>query len=94
MICLITLTYNSEKILPFFLRHYSKFCDKMIFYDNESTDNTASIINSFPNTEVRTFTTNNELNEAAFLEIKNNAWKENRDYDWQIVVDCDEFLHH
>ncbi len=94
MICLLTLTYNEEKILPFFLQHYSKFCDKMIFYDNESTDDTVSIINSFPNTEVITYKTGNQLSESGFIGIKNNSWKINRGYDWQIVVDCDEFLHH
>mgnify|MGYP000701398893 CR=1 FL=1 len=28
--------WNEEKMLDFYLRHYSKFCDKIVFFDNES----------------------------------------------------------
>lgn len=88
--------WNEEKILPYFIKHYSQFCDKMIFYDNESTDLSALIINSHPKTELRSYSTNNTLDDTVHVNIKERAIieakKEGADY--AIVVDCDEFLYH
>ncbi len=38
---------NEELIMPHLLNYYSQFCQKITFYDNESTDNTLNIINNF-----------------------------------------------
>lgn len=83
-------------MLPYFLKHYSKFCDLMTFYDDNSTDNSVSIIKSFPNTEVlpQYDTPNDRFDDQHMLNLKNNAWKKDRDFDWVIVVDVDEFLYH
>ena len=90
-----TLCWNEEKILPFVLKYYSEYCDKMVFYDNQSTDNSHQIINSFKNTEIKTFATNNQLHDGIQLELKNNVWKESRGIaDWVIVCDTDEMLYH
>lgn len=90
-----TICWNEEMILPFVLRYYSKFCNKMVFMDNESTDSSHEIIKSFDNTEIRTFKTNNQINDAAYLDIKNNIWKESRGIaDWIIICDTDEILYH
>jgi hypothetical protein len=40
--------------------------------------------------EVRTFSTNNQLDDVAYLNIKNNCWKGNN--GWVIIADCDELL--
>lgn len=90
-----TLCWNEEKILPFVLDYYSKFCEKMVIMDNESDDNSHSIIQSYPNAEVRTYSSNGEIRDDIYLEIKNNVWKENRGKaDWVIVCDTDEILFH
>lgn len=94
---LTTICYNEEKILPYFLSHYSKFVDQIIIYDNESTDGTLDILNNTCTDKVKVITnkTNNEISDLRYLEIKNNSWKENREeYDWQIIVDIDEFIYH
>ena len=46
------LCYNEEYILPHLINYYSKFCDKITFLDNKSTDKSIEIINSFPNTSI------------------------------------------
>jgi glycosyltransferase involved in cell wall biosynthesis len=38
--------FNEERFLPYFLRHYSTFCDKIFIFDNCSTDKSKEIIKS------------------------------------------------
>lgn len=91
---LITVCWNEEKILPYFISHYESMCDKIIVYDNESTDSSAAIVQSHPKCELRTYSTGNKLSDQAYLDIKNNAWKEFKSVaDWIIIVDTDEFLN-
>ena len=86
---------NEELILPHLLNYYSKFCQKITFYDNESTDNTVNIINQFNEceTEIITYSTNGEIRDDVYVEIKNSCWKGN-DVDFVIIIDSDEFLYH
>jgi len=90
-----SLCWNEEIILPFTLDYYSKFCQKIIIYDNESDDNSHSIIKSYENSEIRTYSSNCEIRDDIYVEIKNNVWKESRGKaDWVIVCDTDEILYH
>src|SRR6516165_10860911 len=95
VIHLYALAWNEEVIMPYFLRYYSDFCDKIVIYDNESTDKTVEIVNSFPNTEIRSWNSNNQIDDHLYLRVKNNCYKESRGIaDWVIVGDADEFLFH
>lgn len=92
-VTIITLDYNEELILPYFIRHYrGNFPNCKIFvFDNESTDNTAKIARQY-GCEVITYHTDNQLNDLKYLEIKNHAWKTPEANDgWVFVVDTDEF---
>lgn len=90
-----SLCWNEEKILPFVLDYYAPFCEKMVIMDNESDDNSQSIIRSHPNAEMRSYSSNGEIRDDIYLEIKNNIWKESRGKaDWVIVCDTDEILYH
>jgi glycosyltransferase involved in cell wall biosynthesis len=91
---LYSIAWNEEKIMPYFMKYYSSFCEKIVIYDNESTDKTPDIVKSY-NGEVRSWGSNNQVNDLMYLDIKNNAYKESRDIaDWVIVCDTDEFLYH
>jgi glycosyltransferase involved in cell wall biosynthesis len=92
---LYTITYNEEKILPFFLDHYSNFCDIINVYDNMSTDKTLEILNNFDRCKINIipYDTNSKLDDSVYLDIKNNCWK-NSSADYTIIVDADEFLYH
>lgn len=87
------INYNDSFYIPFFHKHYSKFCEKIIMYDQRSTDNSREIAQSL-GIEVRLFG-NNELNDQNYLNVKNNCWKECRGkaIDYVIVVDVDEFVN-
>lgn len=87
--------WNEEKMLDFYLRHYSQFCDKIIFFDNESDDRSHEIINSYPNTEIRTYSTGGTFNDYKHLNLKHGAIEEARgNCDYVIISDCDEFIYH
>jgi hypothetical protein len=89
------LCKNEEMILPHLLNHYSQFCEKITFFDNESTDNSRSIINDFDKckTVIVDNKTNGVIRDDIYLDIKNNCWKADN-VDLVIVADADEFLYH
>jgi glycosyltransferase involved in cell wall biosynthesis len=92
-ICVITICYNEEVILPFFIRHYERFVDRMIFYDGGSTDRTREIIAACPIAERRELDTGGRIDDGANVRVKNTAYRD-IDADWFIVVDSDELLSH
>jgi len=98
MIWLYTQCYNEEYMLPFFLRHYETFVDRMIFYDAHSEDTTQELILAHPKAELREPpypSLVKELDDNLSVEFANQQYKEARGKaDWVIWVDIDEFLHH
>jgi glycosyltransferase involved in cell wall biosynthesis len=89
------LCYNEANILPHLLRHYLSFCEKVTIIDNNSTDNSVEIVNSFPNTQILEYNSNKELRDDIYIQIKNNVWKNSKNIaDYVIVGDADEFLYH
>jgi glycosyltransferase involved in cell wall biosynthesis len=86
-----TICHNEEKILPYFLRHYTRFAD-VIIYDNFSTDRSREIAASF-GARIIDFDSNNQLRDDLQIEIKDNCWKGSK-ADWVIVGDTDEFVYH
>lgn len=90
-----SLCWNEEKILPFVLDYYSSFCGKLLIMDNESDDNSISIIESYKNAQVESYSSKDEIRDDLYLEIKNNIWKQSKGKaDWVIVCDIDEILYH
>jgi hypothetical protein len=87
------ICYNEEALLPYYLRHYSAFCDKITIYDNQSTDRSVEICKANPKVEVISYDTGNEIRDDIYLQIKNNCWK-NCGADWVIVGDIDELVYH
>ena len=89
------LAYNEEIILPHFIEHYKKFCDKIVIYDNMSTDNTKQIALDNGCEVVSWEAPGGGLNDQCYLDIKSNCYKADRnDYDWVITVDSDELYSH
>ena len=78
--------------MPFTIAHYrERFPDcTIIIYDNFSTDSTRDIAIKL-GCEVRTFWTNNRLSDQAFIDVKNNCWKDAKT-KWVIVCDTDELI--
>lgn len=83
------LTWNESDIIGLVIKHYLKFCSKIIILDNHSSDNTCQIAESM-GCEVRKFGTQ-FFDDAQNMKVKNNCWK-GSDADWVIVCDADEVL--
>lgn len=89
------LCYNEMLLMPYIIDYWKRYVDKVIVYDNESTDGSKEFLKQFDWIEVRTYVSNNELNDAIYLDIKNNVWKEAKqnNVDFVIVSDFDEVLY-
>lgn len=85
------ICYNEEILLPYFLRHYGQFCDRIVIYDNYSTDRSEEICRSDPKVEIIKYDSGGQVRDDIYLQIKNNCWKGST-ADWVIVCDIDEFV--
>ena len=90
-ISVYTVCFNEELMLPHFLNHYSAIANKIVIYDNQSTDSSTSLALTYPNVEIRSFDTNGIFSEPALMSIRESCWK-NDNADYVIVCDVDEFL--
>ena len=93
---------NEEKMLPYFLRHYEAFCEKIFLRIQPSTDKTLEIAKAHPKVTIIKYKTefgggSNSYNIMDMQEVRNNDWKKystSENCDWVIIADCDEFLYH
>jgi hypothetical protein len=98
----ITLAKNERIIMPFFLRHYERFADEIIVFDNQSTDGTRDIIQCCPKTRLVDYNTGGLLYDSIHGQIKNDVYRNVGQYalkpplkaDWFVIVDADEMLVH
>jgi len=81
------IAFQEAEIIPYSIRHYATFCDRVIVHDGGSTDGTRDIARSL-GAEVRDFIT------AGIDDRANRLLKEqcvmSCQADWCIVADADE----
>lgn len=89
------LCWNEEKMLPFFFKHYDNIADQYFVFDNDSTDNSLSILSSNPKVCIDKFEIkDNSLVKSAQNQY-NHFWKQSRGKaDWVIICNVDEHLYH
>jgi glycosyltransferase involved in cell wall biosynthesis len=89
------IAFNEAETIHLTIKHYQSFCDRIIIWDNHSTDNTREIARLMTCT-VKTFGVKGELSDRAYMELKNECWKKSHPgqdrRDWVVVVDADEIL--
>jgi glycosyltransferase involved in cell wall biosynthesis len=92
MITIYTLAYNEQTFIQYMIDHYKKRFPSchIVIYDNSSTDQTVEIAKR-NGCEVRTYNTNNSLDDGIHMNMKNNMWKDAKT-DWVLVCDLDELL--
>ena len=100
-IWLYAIIRDEAPILPYLLRHYLPWVDKLIFYDGGSTDGTREIIRAAManpegkrgHVELRDWAGSEGLVDDEFHVFANTQWHEARgEADWVIWIDADEFL--
>lgn len=86
------LCYNEAPFVKNFLIAY-KDAEKIIIYDNMSTDNSVELLKQDERVEIVPYDSQGQIRDDLYLEIKNNCWKEARGKaDWVIVIDFDEIF--
>ena len=86
------LCWNEADTIELTIKHYQSFCDRVIFYDNYSTDSTPEIVKDY-GCELNQFGEKGVLDDRAYLKVKNHCWKDSK-AKWVIVADCDEIIYH
>lgn len=89
-IALHFINWNDSFYLPFIKANYS-YCEKIVMWDNYSTDHSVKIAKEL-GFEVRSFGVKGQLNDQHYIDVKNHCWKEDKEFDYVIVCDADEFL--
>lgn len=84
------LAFNEAETIHLTIKHYQKFCGRIVIYDNFSTDNTREIAEAL-GCEIRPFGIAGVLDDKEYLKVKNHCWK-GSNADFVIVVDADEIL--
>lgn len=92
---IFTTTYNQEYWIYSFLDHYERFADKIIVYDNESSDNTVNILKKCKKVILHKLDSDGKFDENTLIACRNNAWRAAiGNADWVIVIDPDELVWH
>jgi predicted SAM-dependent methyltransferase len=93
-ICIFTICKNEERMMKWFLRHYSTFADRIVVFDEQSTDGTRKLLAENPLVDLREWR-GTGLNDEQFQQAINNFYKEARGvFDWAAWPDVDELIYH
>lgn len=93
----VTFTYNESIMIPYVMKYLEHMgFNKLIVYDNQSTDNTVKLLKQYKFVEVRTLDTGGKKSNSEIVNVKNKVWKEFRHEKdaWMFVSDFDEVLYY
>lgn len=87
--------YNDEILIPYFIRHYSLFAERVFIIDDDSTDKTVKIAKSNEKVTLLDYKFGRGYNEEEHVECFTKFYKKySRGVaDWVICVDSDEFVY-
>jgi len=87
--------YNEELILPYWLRHYETFADRIFIWDGGSTDKTLGILKAHPKVTLLPRGQRGHDDDYYITELYPQYEKYSRGVsDWVIIADADEFIYH
>lgn len=87
--------YNEEFILPYWLRHYETFVDRIFIWDDHSTDKTLEILNGHPKVTLLPREKEGHHDHFYVTELYPQYERYSRGVaDWVIIADADEFVYH
>lgn len=89
-----TMVHNEEALMPFFMRHYGRFAQKIVVLDNESNDRTAAIAREGGAEVIPVDTGGKHRVRVLRKEMNTRYWASRGKADWVICAEGDEFLWH
>jgi len=91
-----TVVWNESYMMPYFLRHYEKVADKILVFDDFSTDGTRDIVKAHPKAELHDWPCESGMIEPVKAKFFSREYRTRSRgiADWVICVDCDEFIYH
>lgn len=86
---------NEEVILPYFLRHYGSFADRIFVFEDDSTDRTREILESHPKVTLLPVEKHGIDHHYWNTELWTRYEQLSRGVaDWVMCVEADEFVYH
>jgi glycosyltransferase involved in cell wall biosynthesis len=93
-IWVFTVCHNEAAIAPWFLRHYGEFADRILVWDDNSTDGTREILRAHPSVTLFDWPYRTGLFEDVNLHHAYDVYPSARGKaDWCMWVDMDEFVY-
>lgn len=92
----ITVAYNEGNMVKYVMPYYEKMgIDKLIVYDNMSTDDMCEKLSKYPFVEIRHFDTNGKFDDRKNSDLKEEVSYEllQEGYDWVYNGDFDEIVY-
>lgn len=88
-----TVMRNESVMMPYWLRHYGSFCERLIVYDDASDDDSAAIARA-GGAEVRPYPYAG-LDDQHMVDLAHQTYPEARGQaDWIVWSDTDELVYH
>lgn len=92
-VCWIVLCFNEIDILPFAKQYWERIADKVVVFDNGSTDGSLEFLAKLPYVEIRHFDSDGQ-NDVIQKIVKEEAYIEYKKYyDIVIISDMDEVFY-
>jgi glycosyltransferase involved in cell wall biosynthesis len=85
------LNYNEGEILPWTIRHYQQFCQKIVVHDLGSNDGSREKASEI-GAEIVQHDCKGEFDDTLNQRIKNESWIGSKS-DWVIQADADELIY-
>ena len=86
---------NEIKMLPYFLRHYEQFAERIYVWDDHSTDGTYEMLKAHPRVKLLDVAFSGIDDDYARMNFFPRYIHYSRGFaDWVMQVDVDEFVYH
>jgi len=95
LIDVYSVMHNEEVLLPYWLRHYEQFANRIFVWDDDSTDGTTEMLMAHPKVTLLPLEKHGPNNEFWVEELFPRYEKHSRGRaDWVFFADADELIYH